>query len=165
MGYEESYGYLVGPHARDKDGISAALVICQMAAWYKEKGKTLEDALNELYEKHGHWIDRQESFVFEGSEGEKKIKDIMASLEKEGERLFSPAGNIERVLDYNKGIEGLAPSNVLKYFFDNDSWLAVRPSGTEPKIKFYYSIKGDDRTAALDMCKKIEKAVHDIAEK
>lgn len=162
MGYEESYGYLVGPHARDKDGISAALVICQMAAWYKEKGKTLEDALNELYEKHGHWIDRQESFIFEGSEGEKKIKDIMVSLEKEGERLFSPAGNIERILDYNKGIEGLAPSNVLKYFFDNGSWLAVRPSGTEPKIKFYYCIRGDEMKSAHDMCGKLLKAVQSI---
>lgn len=164
MGYEESYGYLVGPHARDKDGISAALVICQMAAWYRERGQTLAEALESLYEEHGHWIDRQESFVFEGSEGEKRIKGIMSALERDGKNIFGKSGNIRRVLDYNRGLDGLVPSNVLKYLFDNGSWIAVRPSGTEPKIKFYYSVMGDDRIAARDMCTGIEKAVHDIVD-
>ncbi len=143
MGYEESYGYLVGEYARDKDGVGAALAICKMAAYYKAEGKDLADVLQQLYEEHGHWIDAQESFTFEGSEGEKKIKKLMETLKTSGEGELSKAAAIKRVLDYNNSVDGLEPANVLKYVFENGSWLAARPSGTEPKIKFYYCVKGD----------------------
>ncbi|MDO4546105.1 MAG: GtrA family protein [Bacillota bacterium] len=159
MGYEESYGYLVGDHARDKDGVSAALLICQMAVWYKSQGKTLIDILQELYDRHGYWIDEQESFVFEGAEGDKTMKEIMAALEREGDESFSEVGQLDEFIDYNCGIGELPPSNVLKYVFSDGSWLAVRPSGTEPKIKVYYCIKGEDSAAADRMYEKLKRSV------
>ncbi len=141
MGYEESYGYLTGFHARDKDGVSAALAVCRMAAYYKSKGMTLTDAMDELYRRHGYWMDRQESFVFEGESGEKKIKDIMVMLREKEHDMFTDAGKVTEVLDFSKGLDGLPPTNLLRFVFEDGSWLAVRPSGTEPKIKFYYCIK------------------------
>lgn len=157
MGYEESYGYLPGTHARDKDGVSAALLICQMAAYWKAQGKTLADVLQELYEKHGYWIDAQESFTFEGSEGSRKIAAIMETF-RQNASIFSEIGEMKAVFDYNKEIDGLPPSNVLKFVLEGGSWIAIRPSGTEPKIKFYYCITGRDeqKTCEIyDMAKAI----------
>lgn len=141
MGYEESYGYLTGFHARDKDGVSTALAVCRLAAYYKSRGMTLTDALGEIYSKHGYWMDRQESFVFEGEAGEKRIKNIMSTLRKDEDEVFASAGNVKKVVDFSRGVDGLPVTNLLKFFFEDGSWLAVRPSGTEPKIKFYYCIK------------------------
>ncbi|NLD19041.1 MAG: phospho-sugar mutase [Clostridiales bacterium] len=162
MGYEESYGYLAGTHARDKDGVSAALLICQIAAYYKEKGKTLIDALNGLYEKYGYWIDDQESFTFQGQVGEDKIKRIMSELRAKNGKAFCNAGNIIETLDYRRGINDLPEANVLKYVFTNKSWVAIRPSGTEPKIKFYYCINGEDKQSAFDMLKSIKTSVETV---
>lgn len=162
MGYEESYGYLVGEHARDKDGVGAALAICKMAAYYKAQGQDLEDALSQLYEKHGHWLDQQESFTFEGSEGEKKIRQLMETLKTNGESELSKVAAIKSVLDYNNRVDGLEPANVLKYVFENGAWVAARPSGTEPKIKFYYCVKGDtaeDAQRFLEALKNIIAAL------
>ncbi|MBR2619786.1 MAG: phospho-sugar mutase, partial [Firmicutes bacterium] len=99
MGYEESYGYLPGEHARDKDGVSAALVICQMAAYWKSQGKTLVEALDELYDKHGYWIDRQQSFTFEGSAGVEKMASIMETFRSKGAEVFAGAGDVDEFLD------------------------------------------------------------------
>lgn len=157
MGYEESYGYLPGIHARDKDGVSAALLICQMAAYWKAQGKTLADVLQELYQKYGFWIDAQESFTFEGSEGTQRISEIMETF-RQDTSIFSEIGEMKSILDYNEGIDGLPPSNVLKFVLEGGSWIAIRPSGTEPKIKFYYCITGRDEQKAreiYDMAKAI----------
>jgi len=164
MGYEESYGYLVGTHTRDKDAVSAAVVLCQMAAYYKRQGQTLVDVMNNLYDTHGFYIDEQESFVFRGSKGAEKINEIMMKLREEGEFAFSEVGPMKEIKDYRGGVDGLPSSNVFKYIFENGSWVAVRPSGTEPKIKFYYCIKGSDRIASQKMYDKIKKSVAIITE-
>jgi len=164
MGYEESYGYLPGEHARDKDGVSSALVICQMAAYWKSQGKTLTEALEELYKKHGYWIDRQQSFTFEGSAGVEKMAAIMDTFRSKGADVFESVWDVEEFLDYSKGIDGFPPANVLKYMFTDGSWIAIRPSGTEPKIKFYYCVNGSDEESAekiyLDMKNCVENIVN-----
>ena len=164
FGYEESYGYLPGVHARDKDGVSAAITICKMAAYWKTQGKSLKDILDELYAKFGYWIDRQQSFEFEGSAGEKRIADIMASFREKGECAFQSIMKTNAFLDYKKGIDGYPPANVLKYTFEGGSWIAVRPSGTEPKIKMYYCINGADKEAAEETYKKFEGRIKDIVD-
>lgn len=159
MGYEESYGYLVGTHARDKDAVAASMLICQMAAWYKNQGKTLVDGLNEIYDEYGYYLDCLDSFVLKGKDGAEKIKGLMDYFRSRGTELF---GGIESVLDYSSGIDGLPRENVLKFIWGDGSWMAVRPSGTEPKIKVYYSVVGSDRKAAtvrLDEIRNTIKAV------
>jgi phosphoglucomutase len=138
MGYDESYGYLVGSHARDKDAVVAAMLICEMAAYYKAKGLSLIDVLDSLYEKFGYYLDKLDSFTLKGKDGQEKIASIMAELRKLGTGFMS---GIKTVKDYSLGCDGLPKSNVLKYIYEDGSWMAVRPSGTEPKIKIYYSIK------------------------
>lgn len=150
FGYEESYGYLAGTHARDKDAVVASLLICEMAAKWKKEGKTLLDRMNEIYEEYGYYRDALDSYTLKGKDGLEKISSMMAEL-RSGD---SPFSNTCQVIDYNKSVaaeEGfgvLPTSNVLKYILEDGSWIAVRPSGTEPKIKIYYSIKGSDKEAA-----------------
>ena len=162
MGYEESYGYLPGEHARDKDGVSAALVICQMAAYWKSQGKTLVEALDELYDKHGYWIDRQQSFTFEGSAGVEKMASIMETFRSKGAEVFAGAGDVDEFLDYSKGIDGFPPANVLKFMFAGGSWIAIRPSGTEPKIKFYYCITAPKKQDAEDKFDSLKKCIEEL---
>lgn len=162
IAYEESYGYLAGTHTRDKDGVLAALLVCQMAAYWKEKNLTLIDALNDLFEVHGYYIDDQSSFVFEGSAGEQKISHIMKKLREKGNDNFSAVGEVQEFIDYSKGINGMPASNLLKYIFNGDSWLAVRPSGTEPKIKFYYCIKGKNKEIAENVYNKLKMNVENM---
>lgn len=145
IGYEESYGYLVGTHARDKDAVVSAMLICQMAAWYKNQGKTLVDALNAVYEKYGYYLDALDSFVLKGKDGAEKIGALMQTFRAGGDQMFA---GVEQVQDFAKGIGDLPKENVLKFLFTDGSWLAVRPSGTEPKIKVYYSIVDPDKAAA-----------------
>lgn len=162
MGYEESYGYLPGEHARDKDGVSAALVICQMAAYWKSQGKTLIEALDELYDKHGYWVDRQQSFTFEGSAGVEKMASIMETFRSKGTEVFAGAGDVDEFLDYSKGIDGFPPANVLKFMFAGGSWIAIRPSGTEPKIKFYYCITAPKKQDAEDKFESLKKCIETL---
>ncbi len=145
IGYEESYGYLVGTHARDKDAVVSAMLICQMAAWYKNQGKTLVDALHAVYEKYGYYLDALDSFVLKGKDGAEKIGALMQTFRAGGDQMFA---GVERVQDFAKGIGDLPKENVLKFLFTDGSWLAVRPSGTEPKIKVYYSIVDPNKAAA-----------------
>ena len=155
LGFEESYGYLSGTHARDKDAVNGAMLICEMASYHKLNGKTLVTALEELYAKHGIFIDTQQSFAFEGSEGMTKMAGIMDNLRTNG--IASIAGKaVNYTADYKlsvkKSAEGetvinLPKSNVLEYGIDCGS-VIVRPSGTEPKIKIYYSIQGSTREEA-----------------
>lgn len=137
IGYEESYGYLVGTHARDKDAVVSSMLICQMASWYKNQGKTLVDGLNEIYDEYEYFLDYLDSFVLKGKDGAEKIQNLMTSFRNKGTALFD---GIEEVIDFSTGIRDLPKENVLKYIWKDGSWMAVRPSGTEPKIKVYYSI-------------------------
>ncbi len=146
MGYEESYGYLVGTHAQDKDAVVTAMLISEMAAYWKSEGKTLIDALASLYEEYGYCLDRLTSYTLKGIEGMEKIQSIMTSLRNDGSTFFSQ--DLKTVLDYETGIDDLPKENVLKFVFHDGSWIAVRPSGTEPKIKFYASIKAENSEAA-----------------
>lgn len=152
IGYEESYGYLVGTHARDKDAVVSSMLICQMAAYHKNNGRTLVDALNAIYEKFGFYLDALDTFVLKGKDGAEKIQSIMANMRENGKSLFD---NIKNVLDYSKGIDDLPKENVLKYTFTDGSWIAVRPSGTEPKLKVYYSMCGETKEIANDKLENI----------
>ena len=159
MGYEESYGYLAGLHARDKDGVSSALLICQMAADYKARNMTLIDALTQLYQRHGYYIDEQESFFFEGVEGIRRMARIMQALRGAGKDVFGEAETVSERKDYSEGIEGLPAADLLKSVFADGSWIAVRPSGTEPKIKFYYCIKDVDQDSARKRYERLRERV------
>ena len=165
FGFEESYGCLIGTHARDKDAIVATMALCEAAAYYKTQGKTLWDAMIDLYEKYGYYKDDIQSITLKGIEGLEKIQQILDNL-----RQFPPKEiggyQVEAVRDYKKEVvinfktqerttTGLPNSNVLYYELENDAWVCVRPSGTEPKVKFYYGVKGtsmedaDAKSAAL----------------
>lgn len=149
FGYEESYGYLCGTHARDKDAVVSSMLICEMAAEAKSQNKTLIDKLNDIYNEYGYYKDVLESFTLKGKDGIEKINEMMSILRKE-----CPFTDVEKISDFNKTIFeehgfGTYPiSNVLKYELKDGSWVAVRPSGTEPKIKIYYSIRGNDESDA-----------------
>lgn len=161
IGYEESYGYLVGTHARDKDAVVSSMLICQMASWYKNQGKTLVDGLNEIYDEYGYYLDYLDSFVLKGKDGAEKIQSLMSYFRKEGVNLFD---SIKEVIDFEKGIRDLPKENVLKYIWTDGSWMAVRPSGTEPKIKVYYSIVGKDKEKASARLEKIRNKIKQIIE-
>ena len=159
IGYEESYGYLVGTHARDKDAVVSSMLICQMAAWYKNRGKTLVDALNEIYDEYGYYLDYLDSFVLKGKDGAEKIQSLMVTFREKGASLFN---NIKDITDFSKGIKDLPKENVLKYTFGDGSWLAVRPSGTEPKIKVYYSVVDENRENAAKRLEEIRTVMGNI---
>ena len=145
MGYEESYGYLVGTHARDKDAVLASMLICEMAAYYLAGGKTLVDVLEELYREYGMYLDVLDSYTLKGKDGAERIRAVSAELRQRGASLME---DVTELLDYTKGIDDLPKSDVLKYRFKDGSWMAVRPSGTEPKIKVYYSVRRPTRAEA-----------------
>ena len=161
IGYEESYGYLVGTHARDKDAVVSSMLICQMAAYHKNNGRTLIDALNNIYEKFGFYLDALDTFVLKGKDGAEKIQSIMTNMRENGHSLFD---NIKDVLDYSKGINDLPKENVLKYTFTDGSWMAVRPSGTEPKLKVYYSMCGETREIATEKLENIRAVLKSVIE-
>ena len=149
FGYEESYGYLCGTHARDKDAVVSAMLMCELAAECKAEGITLSQRLDMLYRKYGYCLDVLETKTLPGESGQQQISEIMKTLRTNGS-----FHEDVRVLDYLTDIPqaegfGLLPkSNVLKYVFSDGSWVAVRPSGTEPKIKFYYSVRAVDEGQA-----------------
>ncbi len=145
IGYEESYGYLVGTHARDKDAVVASMLICEMACYYKNQGKTLVDVMEEIYATYGYFLDKLDSYTLKGIDGVEKIQGIMKEMREKGKDLMP---NIAIVNDYTVGIDDLPKADVLKFVFEDSSWIAIRPSGTEPKIKVYYSVKGENKTDA-----------------
>ncbi|WP_448901522.1 phospho-sugar mutase [Eubacterium sp.] len=159
IGYEESYGYLVGTHARDKDGVVSSMLVCEMAAWYKNQGKTLVDGLNEIYDKYGYYLDFLDSFVLKGKDGAEKIQNLMVEFRNKGTALLP---DIKEIVDFKDGIRDLPKENVLKYIFNDGSWMAVRPSGTEPKIKVYYSIVDPDKSNAKARLEAIRQTISSI---
>ena len=156
LGYEESYGYLAGTHARDKDAPVASLLIAEMAAYHKANGKSLVDALEELYDEHGYFLDRVESFTLQGKEGLERIASMMETLRHEKNIL----PDVKECMDFSKGIGSLPRANVLKFYFSDGSWIAVRPSGTEPKIKFYYCIRKENKEAAEKNLEETKKTLY-----
>ena len=162
IGYEESYGYLVGTHARDKDAVVSSMLICQMAAWYKNQGKTLVDGLNDIYDEYGYYLDFLDSFVLKGKDGAEKIQNLMTYFRDADKALFD---GIDEIIDYSKGVGDLPKENVLKYIWQDGSWMAVRPSGTEPKIKVYYSVVDKNRDNAQLRLDNIRAKIKDIIEK
>jgi len=173
MGYEESYGCLVGDHARDKDGIIAVMLLCEAAAFYKNQGLTLWDQMLRMYEKYGYYKEENIQVTLEGVDGAEKIKEMMNNLRTNA--LTNIGGyKVARIKDYKNGeikdliynkiyLEELPKSNVLYYEMENDFWCAVRPSGTEPKIKFYIGVKGESLEDADEKLKRMSEEMSKIA--
>lgn len=159
FGYEESNGCLVGDYARDKDSVVAIMLMCEMAAYNKSHGRTIVDVLADLYKEYGYYLDHLDSFTLPGKDGAEKIKAINAKLRELGTKL-SP--DITEMKDYAPGVDGLPPSDVLKFWYKDGSWMAIRPSGTEPKIKVYYCIHNDDRASAEKSLKERQAVIKNI---
>ena len=158
FGYEESVGYAASPEIRDKDGISAGMLVAEAAAYYRKQGKTLFNVLQELYEKYGYYAEDEPNLVLEGIEGSNRIKRMMEYVRNNP--FMEVAGiKVEKIIDYIEGYEDIPASNVLRYYLEDGSWFAIRPSGTEPKIKFYFYTKQDSRENALEVNKNIKEAV------
>lgn len=156
MGYEESYGYLIGTHAQDKDAVVSALLICEMADYYKKVGKTLTTVLQELYQTYGYYFDSLSSYTLKGIKGMTHIHNIMEQLRKPEGDVFVP--DVKEKLDFLPGIQHLPSADMIKFVLADDSWIAIRPSGTEPKIKIYYSLRSknqDTGKARMEKYKKI----------
>lgn len=169
FGFEESYGCLIGTHARDKDAIVATMALCEAAAYYKSQGKTLWDAMLDMYDKYGYCIDAIQSVSLKGIEGLEKIQEIMNTLR---ENTPTKIGKYEvlSARDYKQDVvkdmktgetstTGLPSSNVLYYDMSDSAWLCVRPSGTEPKVKFYYGVKGASLEEAQELSKELGEEV------
>jgi len=176
FGYEESYGYLIGDFARDKDAVQAALLAVEVAAFYKKKGMTMYQGLNDIYKEYGYYREGLESLTLKGKEGAEQINGLLASFRsapptsvagrkvvsvedyKASERKYLDNGNTE-------GID-LPKSNVLKYFLEDGSWFCLRPSGTEPKVKFYFGVKGDSlensKVAVTSISRDVMAQVNDL---
>lgn len=175
FGFEESYGCLSGTYARDKDAVGAAMLVCEMAAYYKNRGMTLHDALEELYKKYGFYKEGVKSVTLKGIDGAEKIGKIMAYLRENTPEGFG-GNKVLTVKDYKSGVftdvatgnkseSPLPASDVLYYNLEDRAWLCVRPSGTEPKIKFYMGVKAESSDAAVAKVEAMEKSVDELLEK
>ena len=167
MGFEESYGCLIGTHARDKDGIIAVMMLCEIAAYYKLQGLTLWDAIEQMYERYGYYREGQIPVTLEGADGAAKIQEMMKTMRNNPPETIGKY-KVLKIMDCSVGTEkdiltgeevkiDLPKSNVLRYSLENDCWCAIRPSGTEPKIKFYMGVRGDSLEGA-------EKDLADLTE-
>ena len=171
--YEESYGCIIGTHARDKDGIVAVMTVCEAAAYYKKQGLTLWDQMNKIYEKYGYYKEKQMSITLKGSEGAAQIKKMMENMRNNPVKEIAGLEVIsfgdydkQEIVDKNgnKTSTGLPKSNVLYFDLEKNAWVCVRPSGTEPKIKFYMGVCGDSMKNADDELQKLEVAIKEMAE-
>ncbi|MBQ1685308.1 MAG: phospho-sugar mutase, partial [Clostridia bacterium] len=163
---EESYGFLSGGFAHDKDAVLAAMLVCEAAIVYASRGKSLIDVLGEIYEKYGYFIEKTKSYTLTGKEGIEKIASAMAALRKEPPTAFGEKEPILIREDFSKnekidcetggaGGIGLPKSNVLRYFLPDDAWVVVRPSGTEPKLKLYVGAKAPTEQEAIARMERI----------
>lgn len=160
FGFEESYGYLSGSYVRDKDGVNAAALICEMFAYYKTRGISLLEKLEDLYRQYGYCLNTLHSYTFEGSVGFAKMQTIMEAF-RGGVKAFG-GKQVETVLDYAQGLSGLPKSNVLKFLLEENCSLVVRPSGTEPKLKTYISVSAKNRAEAERVEAELAKAVEQM---
>ncbi len=169
FGFEESYGCLIGTHARDKDAIVATMALCEAAAFYKSQGKTLWDAMIDMYERYGYYKDDIKSLTKKGIEGLQEIQNIMENLRNNPPTEIG-GYKVTKFRDYKKDVikdmqtgeetkTGLPNSNVLYFELTDDAWVCVRPSGTEPKVKFYYGVKGTSLEDANEKSAKLGEAV------
>ena len=158
FGYEESYGYLAGNYARDKDAVLASMLIAEAGAFYKGQGKTLYDVLEELYEQFGYFQERLESRTLKGKDGIAQIQSKMTAWRTQPP-LEIAGVQVSEVLDYSKGLDGLPQENVLKFMLEDGSWFCLRPSGTEPKIKVYFAVRGDSIANAEERIAKLVQEV------
>ena len=158
FGYEESIGYVYGTMVRDKDAVNASMFIAEMAAFYKKEGKTILNVLDELYEEYGYYKEKLISVVLEGLEGSKRIGRMMDDFRENPIIQFEDM-KLDKTIDYLLDETGNQPSNVLKYYLDDGSWYAIRPSGTEPKIKLYIYSKGIDNISSISKINIIESTV------
>ena len=168
FGFEESFGYLIKPFVRDKDAVQAVLIVAEIAAYYRSRGLTLADGIEEIYKEYGYFAEKTISVTLSGVDGAAEIKKIMDKFRDNAPAQFNST-DIVKTEDFlaqtatsAAGVEKLTtpPSNVLKYTLADDSWLAVRPSGTEPKIKFYIATVGSDLADAEAKIANIEKEIN-----
>jgi len=169
FGFEESYGCLIGTYARDKDAIVATMALCEAAAYYKKKGMTLWDAMIEMYEKYGYYLEGVQSIELKGKEGIEKIQSTLEKLRENTPEKFDKYkvvvakdykdGSVKNLVTGQISETGLPASNVLYYVLENDAWVCVRPSGTEPKIKFYYGVKSTSLEGAKEASEGLGAAV------
>ena len=171
FGFEESYGYLVKPFVRDKDAIQALLLTAEVAAYYKSLGKTLYDGIQDIYKEYGYFTEKTISVTLAGKDGSEKIKALMAKFRSQAPSEFGGI-NVAIAEDYKSNTRSFTggkveemttpPSDVLKYILEDGSWIAVRPSGTEPKIKFYLAAQADSLKASDDKIAAFEASVNEI---
>lgn len=154
FGFEESYGYLSGTYVRDKDGVNASFLICEMFAYYKTRGISLLDKLNDLYTEYGYCLNTLHSFEFDGAAGFDKMQEIMKAFRSPAIQGFG-GKNLVELLDYAPGLDGLPKADVLKFKLTDNCSVVVRPSGTEPKLKTYISVSAENREAAQAIEAKI----------
>ncbi|PTM59156.1 phospho-sugar mutase [Desmospora activa] len=163
FGYEESYGYLIGSFVRDKDAVQAAMMCCEMAAYHREQGRTLEQALADIDRQFGAYRESLFSFTFQGKAGVDRMQAIIEQF-----RTVPPHHigglTVERVRDFAKGLDGLPSADVLRFECNGDAWLAIRPSGTEPKIKFYFGTRATTKEEAEVLLKLMRQSVRDMIE-
>ena len=175
FGYEESYGYLAGTFVRDKDAVIASMLICEMAAYYKRNGKILLDVLNDIYAEHGYYVDETVSLSFSGVSPQDKMKFIMESF-RENKINILAGEKISVVLDYKMGTAlnlftgktekiNCPKSDVLKFFLEDGSWFVLRPSGTEPKLKVYFSVKGENKPEAVKVLETAKREVLNLIDR
>ncbi|WP_313339487.1 phospho-sugar mutase [Sedimentibacter sp.] len=175
FGYEESYGYLAGTFVRDKDAVIASMLICEMSAYYKTKGKILLDILQDIYEEHGYYVEETISLSFTGLTGLNKMRSIMDDFRENKLRILA-GKNIPYFYDYKLGIVlnltngnveklNYPKSDVLKFLFEDGSWMVLRPSGTEPKLKIYFSIKGVNKIDSMNVLKSVKAEVLNLIDR
>ena len=174
FGFEESYGYLVKPFARDKDSVQATVLLAEVAAYYKSLGKTLYDGLQNLFKTYGYFVENTQSLTFKGIDGAEKIAALMAKFRAEQPTSFGDIAvtkfadfTLQTETDMQTGVTTpmtLPKANVLKYWLADGSWVAVRPSGTEPKIKLYVGTKGATQQAADDKLTAIQQSITDYVD-
>lgn len=173
FGFEESYGYLVKPFVRDKDAIQALVLIAEVAAYYKKKGETLYDGLQELFEKHGYFLEKTISITMSGLSGQEKIKALMSKFRSDapvdfaGIKVVETQDFLTSTTTYAGGSEeaiDMPSSDVLKYFLEDGTWIAIRPSGTEPKIKFYIGAKAENQDAVDQKVSELESDIRERAQ-
>ncbi|MBS7530334.1 phospho-sugar mutase [Hazenella sp. IB182353] len=160
MGFEESYGYLLGDFVRDKDAVQAAMLICEMAAYYQYQSQTLIDVLEHLYQQFGYYQETLISYTFKGKEGLERINQIMIQLREHPPKQIA-AMKVTQIEDYQAGLHDLPTANVLKAYLEDGSWIAIRPSGTEPKIKFYIATVAPTMKTSRDKITSMRQFIQD----
>lgn len=155
MGYEESFGYLFAPHVRDKDAVMGTLIAIEMAEYFRLKGMSLMDVLKAVYEKHGYYIEETIAKTFAGKDGQADMNRIMKTFRENSEALLT----YDRKIDYLQDETGLPKANVMKFYLDANSWMVLRPSGTEPKLKIYFSINGENKEKTLEKLESYKKTI------